>query len=163
MTAAPRVYAAHSKVSYWTDHEAACLDALAGHFPGWEIVNPAGRYRTDTGWLRAWPRMLSTLDALALFGDETGCIGVGCMKETTDAIFAGIPLYVLDAGHLHELAALDLVSAAERTRTACAWPVAGGTAVIVDRTRHDQGPEGGSPAERGAARPVRRGFSPSPF
>lgn len=126
MTRLPRVYAAHSKVTYWTEHEAHCLDALGVIFAGWEVFNPAGRYRTDAGWLRAWPRLLSTLDALVLFADETGCVGVGCMREVTDAIFAGVVLYCLDADRrLCELVALDLLPPLDRTRTACARPVAG--------------------------------------
>jgi len=122
----PRVYACHPMTCYGTEHERVCLDALAGLLRGVEIIDPATRYRTNAGWLRAWPRLLSTLSGLVVFADETGTVGAGCLREVADAVAAGLPVAYLDDDHrLCELVALDMIPAAERTRTRAAWPVAG--------------------------------------
>ena len=96
----PRIYAAHPITSYGTDHERAYLDALAALLPGAEIFNPAGRYRTSAGWLRAWPRVARTLSALVVFGNEEGTIGVGCLHEIADAIRLRPPVVDLGNGLL---------------------------------------------------------------
>lgn len=107
-------------------HERGCLDTLAGLLVGVEIIDPAKRYTTDAGWLRAWPRLLSTLSGLVVFSAEDGTIGTGCMREITDAIVAGLPVAYLDpCFRLCELAALDLLPSAVRSRSHAAWPVAG--------------------------------------
>ena len=67
-----RIYAARPIRCYFTGHERACLNALAALLPAAEIINPAGRYRTSAGWLRAWPRLLSTLAGLVMFGEVDG-------------------------------------------------------------------------------------------
>lgn len=82
----PRVYCAHPITSYGTEHEAACLAALANLLPSAELINPFGRYRTNRGWRRSWPRRLTTLSSVVVFGEEDGSIGVGCLREVTDAI-----------------------------------------------------------------------------
>jgi hypothetical protein len=122
----PRVYAAHPMTSYGTEHERACLDALAALLCGAEIIDPATRYRTNAGWLRAWPRLLRTLAGLVLFADEDGTVGTGCLREVVDAVAAGLPVAYLDPClGLCELAGLDLLAPTMRTRAATAWPVAG--------------------------------------
>ena len=64
-----RVYVAHPIVSYGTTRERDCLRRpRTASFPAWTFYDPAERYSTDVGWLRAWPRVLSTLDALVVFG-----------------------------------------------------------------------------------------------
>jgi hypothetical protein len=127
VSARPRVYAAHPMTSYRTEHERTCLDALAALLPGAEIIDPAGRYRTNAGWLRAWTRLLSTLSGLVLFADEDGTVGAGCLREVADAVAAGLPVGYLDVDHhLCELFALDLLPSSGRSRTRAAWPVAGG-------------------------------------
>jgi hypothetical protein len=134
VSARPRVYAAHPMTSYRTEHERTCLDALAALLPGAEIIDPAVRYRTNAGWLRAWPRLLSTLDALVLFADETGTVGAGCLREVVDAVAAGLVVgYLDDDRRLCELVALDMIPSAERTRTRAAWPVAGENATWHQR------------------------------
>jgi hypothetical protein len=122
----PRVYAAHPMTSYGTEHERTCLDTLAALLRGVEIIDPATRYRTNAGWLRAWPRLLSTLSGLVVFADETGTVGAGCLREVVDAVAAGLPVLMLDDDHhLCELAALDLLPSDIPSRTHAAWPVAG--------------------------------------
>jgi hypothetical protein len=127
VSARARVYAAHPVTSYGTEHERACLDTLAALLPGSEIIDPAGRYHTNAGWLRAWPRLLSTLDAVVVFADEDGTVGAGCLREITDAIVAGLPVaYLDDNRRLCELVALDMIPTDLRSRARAAWPVAGG-------------------------------------
>jgi hypothetical protein len=61
-----------------------------------ELYDPAGRYRTDAGWLGAWPRVLPTISGLVVFGTRGGVVGVGCLREIADARGAGLPVAVLD-------------------------------------------------------------------
>ena len=125
-TRRPRLYAAHPMTCYRSEHERACLDALAGHFPGAEIVNPATRGWTNDTWRRAWPRLVMTLSTLVIFPDEDGTVGTGCLREVADAIAAGVPVAVLDPCFgLCELGGFDLLPPDMRTRAATAWPVAG--------------------------------------
>jgi len=112
--------------SYGTEHERVCLDTLATLLPDVELVDPAGRYRSSSGWLRAWPRLVRTLSGLVVFADEEGAIGAGCLREITDAVLYGLPVLMLDEGlRLCELMALDLLPPDLRDRSHAAWPVAG--------------------------------------
>lgn len=106
----PRVYAAHPMDSYGTAHEAGCLAALAQLLPGVDIFDPAGRYRTDDGWLRAWPRVLRTLSGLVVFAGENGTVGTGCFRELTDAIAAYVPVAVLVGDQLREIDGFQLLA-----------------------------------------------------
>jgi len=129
---ASRVYAAHPVLSYGTAHEAACLDAIAGLLPEAVIINPAGRYRTSAGWLRAWPRLVRTLSAVVLFAAEDGTIGTGCLRELADAIRAEVPVAVLDDEcQLRELVALELLPADSRSALRAAVVVTGGVLAIM--------------------------------
>ena len=58
--------------------------------------DPGSRYSTDAAWLRAWPRVLSTVSDVVVFGTRNGVVGVGCLKEVVDAQQAGIPVAMLD-------------------------------------------------------------------
>jgi hypothetical protein len=91
-----RIYCAHPIVSYGTARERDCLATLRGLLPDVELYDPAGRYRTDAGWLRAWPRVLPTISGLVVFGTRGGVVGVGCLREIADASGAGLPVAVLD-------------------------------------------------------------------
>ena len=92
----PRAYVAHPQVSYGTARERECVAALRRLLPGWDLFDPSGRYRTDTGWRRSWPRVLASLDALVVFGTREGVIGCGCLREIADAERRGLPVAVLD-------------------------------------------------------------------
>lgn len=106
----PRVYATHPMTSYGTAHERQCLDRLAELLPSCEIVNPAERYSTNVGWLRAWPRLLPTLAGLVVFGAEDGTIGTGCWREIGDAITWRLPVAALAGGALCEIDAVQLLA-----------------------------------------------------
>ncbi len=106
----PRVYVAHPMTSYGTAHERSCLATLAELLPGVELCDPAGRYRTDDGWLRAWPRVLQTLSGLVIFPCENGTVGTGCLRELTDAIAAYVPVAVLVGYELHEIDGFQLLA-----------------------------------------------------
>lgn len=109
----------------WERPGADRLTVLAERFPGAEIVNPATRYRSSAGWLRAWPRLLPTLSALVVFADGDGCIGAGCLHEIADACRVGVPVALLDDGVLQELVSLDLLPPGERGARQTALPVGG--------------------------------------
>ena len=90
------MYVAHPQISYGTARERDCLAALRAVLPEAELYDPAGRYRTDAGWLRAWPRVLPTISGLVVFGTRGGVIGIGCLREIADACRAGLPIAMLD-------------------------------------------------------------------
>jgi hypothetical protein len=92
----PRVYVAHPIVSYGTARERDCLATLTRLLPDVDLYDPAGRYLTDAEWLRAWPRVLSSLSGLVLFGTSDGVVGVGCLREIADVRRAGLPVAILD-------------------------------------------------------------------
>jgi hypothetical protein len=92
----PRIYAAHPIVTYSTVRERDCLAALRGLLPDVDLYDPAGRYSTDAGWLRAWPRVLASLSGLVVFGTRSGVVGVGCLREIADARRDGLPVAMLD-------------------------------------------------------------------
>jgi len=95
-TRLPRVYAAHPIVTYATARERDCLASLRGVLPEADLFDPAGRYSTDAGWLRAWPRVLSTLSGFVVFGTREGVVGVGCLREIAEARGNGLPVAMLD-------------------------------------------------------------------
>jgi hypothetical protein len=90
------VYVAHPQISYGTARERDCLAALARILPGVDLYDPAGRYSTDVGWLRAWPRVLPTLSGFVVFGTRDGIVGIGCLREIADARQADLPVAILD-------------------------------------------------------------------
>jgi hypothetical protein len=92
----PRIYAAHPIVTYSTARERDCLAALRGLLPDVDLYDPAGRYSTDDGWLRAWPRVLATLSGFVVFGTRDGVVGIGCLREIADARRADLPVAMLD-------------------------------------------------------------------
>jgi len=92
----PRIYAAHPIVTYGTARERDCLAALARLLHGVDLYDPAGRYSTDAGWFRAWPRVLPTLSGFVVFGTRGGVVGVGCLREIDDACRASLPVAMLD-------------------------------------------------------------------
>lgn len=106
----PRVYAAHPVTSYRTEHEERCLAALRDLLPHCEIYDPAGRYRREHGWRRAWPRVLASLSGLVVFGAEDGTIGIGCVREVADAVARCLPVLALDGEDLHELDGVRLLA-----------------------------------------------------
>lgn len=106
----PRCYVAHQIVTYGTDHERVCLAALHRLLPDADLYNPAGRYSTDAGWRRAWPRVLASLSGLVVFADIDGTIGTGCMRELIDAITWGLPVAALAGDELHEIDGIEFVA-----------------------------------------------------
>jgi hypothetical protein len=114
-----RVYVAHPQISYGTARERDCLAALRAVLPEAELYDPAGRYRTDAGWLRAWPRVLPTISGLVVFGTRGGVVGVGCLREIDDTHGAGLPVAVLDHRcHARTYAGLALPARAATSRRA---------------------------------------------
>jgi hypothetical protein len=111
----PRVYAAHPIVSYGTARERDCLALLRGVLPEADLYDPAGRYSTDAGWLRAWPRVLPTLSGLVVFQGEDGTIGTGCLRELTDAIAWRLPVAALEGEALHEIDGVQFLAVPWRT------------------------------------------------
>jgi hypothetical protein len=112
--------------AYGTDHQAACLARLAELLPGWELVDPAPRYRDSAGWLRGWPRMLRTLSAVIVVPDQHGLIGAGCLRELADAVWAALPVVAFEPGaSLAELIGVELLEPERRSSLQAALLVLG--------------------------------------
>jgi hypothetical protein len=112
-----RVYVAHPVVTYGTASERERLETLQRLLPKIEIYDPAGRYYSNAGWRRAWPRVLSTLSGLVVFGSPDGTIGAGCMRELLDAVVWRIPIAGLEEGMLREIEMFRFLES--RRLTAC--------------------------------------------
>lgn len=122
----PRAYLAHPMTTYGTEHEAWALGHVAQALAGWELINPATKYDSDTAWLRSWPRLVRGLDLLVLAPATDGTVGVGCIREVTDCLLWQVPVVVLDRlGHLCELRGLLLIGFGARTARRAAWVMAG--------------------------------------
>lgn len=103
-----RVYACHPMTAYGTDLERRQLRALRRHFPRAELVDPSTLWSSNDEWLTDWPRVCTGLDVLAVFADEEGMIGAGCLLELADAISEGLPVVALDqAGELRHFGGFE--------------------------------------------------------
>ena len=108
----PRVYAAHPMTCYATGHAARCLAGLRRLAPGVDLIDPeAAGWVSDAEWLTGWPPMLAGLDALVVFADPAGTVGVGCLREIADALAVGLGVAAYSArrGCLVELRGLSFV------------------------------------------------------
>lgn len=112
----PRVYAAHPLTSYGTAWAAGCLERLGALLPGVDLIDPEAKSWTADAWLYEWPYVLGGLAALVVFPDEDGVVGTGCIREVTDAVFLGLPVWAFDGRRLVELTGFQFLP--ERVRTA---------------------------------------------
>lgn len=129
-----RLYFAHPILAYGTEHETRALDHLVQLSPGWEIVNPATRYATGTAWLRSWPRLVRTLDALVVLAGPDGTVGTGVLREVADCTFEHVPVLVLDDSlHLRQLRGFAFLGPDARTAARAAWLLAGDRATLPPR------------------------------
>jgi hypothetical protein len=64
-------------------------------WPRAPIIDPATRFTSNLDWRREWPRIVSTLKALVVFGYEDGHIGLGCLQEIVDAVLHGVPIFTI--------------------------------------------------------------------
>lgn len=102
------IYAAHPMTCYGTGHEARMLDALHTHFPAATVLNPSSMYVTTEEWLDDWPHLLCTIDALVVFPDRDGFVGLGVLQEASTARARGIPVATLDGeGSLRQYAGIE--------------------------------------------------------
>jgi len=113
----PLIYAAHPMTTYGTPREARALARIASLAPGAEIIDPAARYSNTAHWQHDWPRLVSQLAALVVFGDRGRTLGTGCIHELADAWWQGVPVAMLDADErCRQVVGLRVFS--ERIRTA---------------------------------------------
>ena len=109
MNPRPSVYVAHPMTSYGTPHAGACLDALAVLLPGTRLIDPAAVFASDAEWQRSWPGLVRTLGGFVVFGDESGTIGAGCVRELADAVGMGVQVGGFDIGRgLRHIRGLNL-------------------------------------------------------
>jgi hypothetical protein len=106
----PRVYAAHPKTCYGTDHAARHLGRLAELLPEADIVDPETlRWRTEEQWRRSWPKVLAGLSSFVVFAGTDGTIGAGCIRELTDALVRHIPIAGFHEGGLRTIEGIELL------------------------------------------------------
>jgi hypothetical protein len=59
-----------------------------------------------------------------VFGEVDGMVGTGCIREVTDAVFLGLPVWAFDGGRLVELIGFEFLPEQRRTaRQAATHPV----------------------------------------
>jgi hypothetical protein len=106
----PRVYAAHPKACYGTDHAARHIAHLAELLPNAEVVDPeALGWRTEEQWRRSWPKVLGGLSLFVVFAGLDGTIGAGCIRELTDAVVRNLPVAGFHEGSLRTIDGLELL------------------------------------------------------
>jgi hypothetical protein len=145
-------YCAHPKTCYGSDHARHHLDALAALLPGVEVIDPEGcPWTSEAQWLADWQDIVARLDVLVAFGDESGTVGCGVLREITDCLLLGVPIAVLDlAGPtLRDLHAVELVPEVIR------W--AGQAAVLVPGAPCERPPCSGHHVPDQGKRPSRLG------
>jgi len=123
--ARPHVYVAHPLTSYRTEWAEECLRRLRKLLPGVDLIDPENRAWSEDLWLSEWPAVLGGLSALVAFPDKAGTIGTGCIREVTDAIFLGLPVWAFDGHRLVELTGLEFVPEPRRTARRAAVPIGG--------------------------------------
>lgn len=113
-----RVYAAHPKACYGSEYAARCLAGLAAALPdGAHLIDPETcQWADDEEWLAAWPALLARLAGLVVFAEEDGSIGIGCVRELSDATAMSVPVagYSLQDG-LCEIASIELGATSSRS------------------------------------------------
>ena len=131
--ARPKVYVAHPQTSYQSTYAADQIAALTRALPHAKLVDPeAARWATDADWLRDWPGVLGSLSGLVVFADRAGTIGVGCLRELTDAVMVGLPLAAWEpAVGLVQLVGFELVEPESRCARRAAF-LGYGAAVHAD-------------------------------
>jgi hypothetical protein len=108
---APRVYAAHPKACYGTDHAARHLARLAELLPEVDIVDPETLgWRTEEQWRRSWPKVLARLSSFVVFAGTDGTIGTGCIRELTDALVRHLPIAGFHDGSLRTIDGIELLT-----------------------------------------------------
>lgn len=106
----PRVYAAHPKSCYGTEHAAQHLARLAELLSQAEIIDPETmRWRTEEQWRRSWPKILAGLSSFVVFAGVDGTIGAGCIRELTDAVVRHIPIAGFNDGNLRTIEGIELL------------------------------------------------------
>ena len=131
MARRPRVYLAHPVVTYGSARERDCLAALRVMLPGAELYDPAGRYKSDEAWRRAWRQVLASLDGLVVFGTRSNMVGAGCLAELADARQCGVAVAMLDQ-RCHPRTLAGLVPTKRPTATRAAVVVPGGPIDLVE-------------------------------
>ncbi|MGH9028556.1 MAG: hypothetical protein ACRDV4_02940 [Acidimicrobiales bacterium] len=117
----PRVYAAHPISCYGTAHAQNSREQLIGLLPSTEIVDPeALGWVTEEAWLDGWSALVPSLAGFVVFAAPDKTIGMGCVSELIDALFAGMPLAGLDGSGLRHLDGLRFLPEHRRTTRATA-------------------------------------------
>jgi len=75
---------------------------LRTFLPTFDLVDPEEESWSADSWLYEWPWVLGGLSAVVVFPDEDGTVGI-CIREVTDAIFLGLPVWTYDGHRLVEL------------------------------------------------------------
>ncbi len=106
-----RFYVASPVGTYRTERYDRMLARIAARFPDGELVPARGLFASNDDWRRRWPVILGTVDALCVFTDEAGWIGLGVWTEVRDATIRNLPVVVLgDDGAFHTLDSVRIVA-----------------------------------------------------
>ncbi len=72
--------------------------AVARRFPGAAIVDSSTAFHSSAEWRERWPVTVRTIDGLVFLTARGGVIGAGVFQEILDAVFAGLPVWMLTPG-----------------------------------------------------------------
>ncbi len=67
-------------------------------FPDAAIVDASTAFRSSAEWRERWPVTVRTIDGLVFLTAECGVIGAGVYLEILDAVFVGVPVWMLTPG-----------------------------------------------------------------
>jgi hypothetical protein len=90
-----RLYVASPVYTYGTDRYRTMVRHARRHFPRFSLVEPRHEFTSTSDWLRRWPDVLDTLDAIVAFGCIDNTIGQGVHAEVADAVANGVPVWWL--------------------------------------------------------------------
>lgn len=100
------VYVAGSMSSYGTAKRTKAIAQIAdlADSQSLDVFLPERRYRTHAAWVRGWSKLCrsNALAGVVIVPDGGGAIGAGVMREVSDAIAFGVPVFVWTAQGLIE-------------------------------------------------------------
>ncbi len=90
-----KIYFATTLDQYDKPEYPTVLADVRGYFgPEAEILESRALWHSNDHWRGAWPGLLPTVDALAVWPRPDGTIGAGVYREVQDAREHGIPVHI---------------------------------------------------------------------
>jgi len=119
------VYVASPVAAYGTPYRARALAAIRREVgPDAVAIDPAILFASNEDWLRTWPIVVRTLDALVIVPGADRTIGAGVLREVSDALAYGVPVSLwAPPGRLVPWARFDVRGIPNGSASMAAWVV----------------------------------------